>query len=261
MEFKLSPAESVHREVLTVRNPVIVADIHLSNDKPATKEAFFKFLNKDASRFSELFILGDLFEFWAGDDGLAAYQDVINELRTYSIKGHHIYVMHGNRDFLLGSDFQDAIGGTLIADPTLMKLGTELCLLSHGDEWCTLDTGYQQFRKTLRNAAIQKQILAEKLEDRIDLANSLRSQSKHENRKKDDAYMDVVVGEISKSAHHYGCATVIHGHTHKPAHHTHVNDDFRFDRWVLPDWDFENGNKKGGYLCFESGYLHFGHLD
>lgn len=261
MSFKPAPAESVIRELLVVRNPIIVADIHLSNTKPATKEVFFKFLNKDASRFSELIILGDLFEFWAGDDELPSYRDVISELRTYSIKGHSIYVMHGNRDFLLGSDFRDAIGGTLIADPTLMKFGTETYLLSHGDEWCTLDTGYQQFRKTLRNGSVQKQILAEKLEDRIDLANSLRNQSKYENQKKDDSYLDVVVADVSKTVRHYESATVIHGHTHKPAHHTHVNDDFRFDRWVLPDWDFENGNKKGGYLSFEHGYLHFGHLD
>lgn len=255
------PAQSCLTKLPPLRNPVFIADLHLAADKPATKEAFFKFLKNDAARFSELVILGDLFEFWAGDDHAPAYSDVIRALKEFSLAGHPIYVMHGNRDFLLGQDFAIATGAQLIADPVVVQIGFDNVLLSHGDMWCTLDTDYQNFRSTLRNPDVQRQILSEKLEHRIALAGGLRNQSSYDNQEKSAEKMDVVVPEVARSARQYRVKTIIHGHTHRPAHHTHVNEDSRFDRWVLPDWDFENGNSRGGYLSFENGYIHFGHLD
>lgn len=255
-----APSEICVSKIPVLLNPVFIADLHLSNDKPATKEAFLKFLKTDAARFSELVILGDLFEFWAGDDMAEQYVDVISALKQYFSDGHRIYLMHGNRDFLLGADFAASIGAQILCDPIAVQIGREKVLLSHGDAWCTLDHDYQQFRSTLRDPAVQKQILKEELKYRVELANGLRSQSKADNQKKDAAYMDVVVSEVAKSLRSAGCKVVIHGHTHKPAHHTHVNEDSRFDRWVLPDWDFENSNQRGGYLSFENNYIHFGHL-
>ncbi len=261
MAFKgVAPVAACVKQIPRLGNPIFVGDIHLSNEKPATKEAFFEFLSRDASRFNELVILGDLFEFWAGDDNLDAYADIIGALRNYRLLGKSLYVMHGNRDFLLGEGFKNKTGSILITDPIVAICGYEKVLLSHGDQWCTLDKEYQQFRNTLRNPEIQQQILGEKLEHRIALANSLRTQSKEENSTKDYEVMDVVVHDVAKTTRQFGVTTVIHGHTHKPAHHTHVNDDFRFDRWVLPDWDFENGKHRGGYLSYEGGFLHFGHL-
>lgn len=113
----LFPAESCLSKIPPLQNPVFIADLHLAADKPATKEAFFKFLKNDAARFSELVILGDLFEFWAGDDHAPAYADILEALKAFFLNGHRIYVMHGNRDFLLGKGFTAATGAQLIADP------------------------------------------------------------------------------------------------------------------------------------------------
>ncbi len=130
-------------------------------------------------------------------------------------------------------------------------------LLSHGDAWCTKDPGYQEFRQILRNPDNQAAVLKESLENRMALANSMRARSMEGNQTKDLSMMDVVVSEIAKLARQTNTPTIIHGHTHKVGHHTHVIDDFRFDRWVLPDWNFDNGKADGGYLSFENGYLHF----
>lgn len=254
------PAQACVSDIPPLRNPVFIADLHLSNDKPGTMEAFFMFLKTDAVRFNELFILGDLFEFWAGDDMMPEYESVITALRQYRNTGRLIYLMHGNRDFLLGQDFAASIGAQILCDPTVVKVGFDRVLLSHGDMWCTLDQNYQNFRATLRDPEIQKQILNEELKYRVELANGLRSQSRSDNQKKSAEYMDVVVSEVAKTMRLNACKIVIHGHTHKPAHHTHVSDDSRVDRWVLPDWDFDNGYHKGGYISFENNYIHFGHL-
>ena len=255
------PAESCLSKIPPLQNPVFIADLHLAADKPATKEAFFKFLKNDAARFSELVILGDLFEFWAGDDHAPAYADILEALKAFFLNGHRIYVMHGNRDFLLGKGFTAATGAQLIADPIPVQVGFDHILLSHGDMWCTLDPEYQQFRATLRSPDVQRQILGEKLEHRIALAGGLRNQSAYDNQEKSKEVMDVVVNDVARSVRQYRTKIINIGHTHRPAHHTHVNEDSRFDRWVLPDWDFENGRSRGGYLSFENGYIHFGHLD
>lgn len=256
----VAPINACLKQIPSLGKPVFISDLHLSNEKQSTKEAFFHFLKRDAVRFNELIILGDLFEFWAGDDHMDTYTDVVEALKEYRLLGKNLYVMHGNRDFLLGEDFEKRTGALLISDPISTFACHERILLSHGDEWCTLDKDYQLFRTTLRSPDVQQSILNEKLEHRIDLANSLRSQSREETSHKDYEVMDVVVHDVAKVARQSGITTVIHGHTHKPAHHTHVNDDFRFDRWVLPDWDFENGNTRGGYLSYEGGFLHFDRL-
>lgn len=248
-------------KIPALRNPIFISDLHLSDERPATKEMFFRFLKKEAARFSELVILGDLFEFWAGDDHAPSYADVMYALREYSLLGHRLYVMHGNRDFLLGQDFSTATGAVLISDPQVVQIGLDRVLLSHGDMWCTKDQDYMDFRATLRNPEVQRQILGEALEHRIELAGGLRSQSESENKAKPYEALDVCVTSLTRTMEQFGVSLLIHGHTHKPAHHTHVCEDIRVDRWVLPDWDFDNGNQRGGYLCFENGYIHFGHFD
>lgn len=253
----VAPASCCVSKIPPLQNPVFIADLHLAQDKPATKEAFFKFLRVDASRFKELVILGDLFEFWAGDDMADRYTDVIEAMRAYYFAGHRIYLMHGNRDFLMGRDFAAAVGAQILSDPVTVQIGCERVLLSHGDLWCTLDKEYQKFRQTLRDPDIQRDVLGEALHHRIELANGLRAQSKSDNAAKSNEYMDVVVSDVAKCARQNGVKTVIHGHTHRPGHHTHVSEDSRFDRWVLPDWDFEEGRNRGGYLSFENNYIHF----
>ena len=197
------PAESCLSKIPPLQNPVFIADLHLAADKPATKEAFFKFLKNDAARFSELVILGDLFEFWAGDDHAPAYADILEALKAFFLNGHRIYVMHGNRDFLLGKGFTAATGAQLIADPIPVQVGFDHILLSHGDMWCTLDPEYQQFRATLRSPDVQRQILGEKLEHRIALAGGLRNQSAYDNQEKSKEVMDVVVNDVARSVRQY----------------------------------------------------------
>ncbi len=257
----IAPINACKHQIPALTKPVFVADIHLSKDKPATTQAFFNFLKLHAVRFNELLILGDLFEFWAGDDQIGQYENVVQALKQYHMLGKIIYIMHGNRDFLLGEDFAQIVGAELISDPICTTAGYERILLSHGDAWCSRDADYQQFRHTLRSAETQLEILKEKLNTRLELANGLRSESKHENDKKKGDVMDVVVNDVAKAAHLTNTAIIIHGHTHRAAHHTHVIDDFRFDRWVLPDWNFEGENRRGGFLSFEDGYLHFSQLD
>lgn len=166
----------------------------------------------------------------------------------------------GNRDFLLGADFAASIGAQVLCDPIAVQIGREKVLLSHGDAWCTLDHDYQQFRSTLRDPAIQKQILKEELKYRVELATDFAHKAKPITKRKTPHIWMWSFPEVAKSLRSRRSKVVIHGHTHKPAHHTHVNEDTRFDRWVLPDWDFENGNQRGGYLSFENNYIHFGHL-
>lgn len=254
------PVHLCTKQIPPLKNPVFISDLHLSHDKPQTLERFRSFMREVAPRFNELVILGDLFEFWAGDDHADAYSSVLDALHEYSASGRPLYVMHGNRDFLLGREFSEKTGAVLINDPVRIKVGVEDILLAHGDEWCTADPEYQQFRSTLRTPDIQKAILSEKLEHRIDLANSLRSQSRYDNAQKSTEKMDVVLSDVTRTAKHNCCHLVIHGHTHKPGHSTHFIDDYRLDRWVLPDWDFDDGHERGGYLSFEDGYLHFGHF-
>ncbi|MCD8339892.1 MAG: UDP-2,3-diacylglucosamine diphosphatase [Burkholderiales bacterium] len=256
----LAPSSICKRQIPALTKPVFVADIHLSDLKPKTQEAFLDFLKRHAERFNELVILGDLFEFWAGDDQMDQVSEVIEALRDYHSHGHNLYVMHGNRDFLLGADFENETGAVLISDPICTQVSRERVLLSHGDAWCTKDTEYQQFRQVLRNPETQLEVLKETLENRMVLANAMRANSMDDSKKKAPELMDVVVSEIAKIARQTNSPTIIHGHTHKVAHHTHVIDDFRFDRWVLPDWNFDNGKQDGGYLSYEDGYLHFAPL-
>lgn len=219
-------------------------------------EFFLKFMADTAPAFSELLILGDLFEMWVGDEQIEDYGAVMTALRNYRYRHGMLYVMHGNRDFLLGQKFCDLTGAVLISDPVLATWRYEPFLLSHGDQWCTLDEDYQQFRHTLRTADIQESILAEPLDNRKALAQTLRGQSNYDNSQKNNDVMDVVVTDVCRSARHANSHTIIHGHTHRPGHMTHYVDDFRLDRWVLPDWDMDAEKKRGGYLSTDSGFLH-----
>jgi UDP-2,3-diacylglucosamine hydrolase len=251
------PINSCTKQIVPLKNPAILADLHLSDQKPKTMEAFLRFMRDKAPSFAELVILGDLFEFWAGDDHADAYNDALRALAGYTLSGGSLFVMHGNRDFLIGTGFVHRTNAVLIADPIRVQVCHERALLAHGDEWCTLDADYQQFRATLRNPEIQASILKEPLQHRLDLANALRSQSRSDNAVKDLEKMDVVISDVTRAAKAHDCHLVIHGHTHRPGHMTHYVDDYRLDRWVLPDWDFDGDKPRGGYLTFAGGYLHF----
>jgi UDP-2,3-diacylglucosamine hydrolase len=211
---------------------LFISDLHLDADRPALTAAFARFLQ--AHRNSErLYILGDLFEAWVGDDDDAPLaSEVARLLRAFSDAGPGLFLMRGNRDFLLGETFCTRSGATLIEDPTVIDLYGEPALLMHGDTLCTADTDYQAFRRTVRQPAWRSRTLALPLQERRALASQLRSESLGATGNKPAAIMDVAPQAVDRVMSERGVAVLIHGHTHRPG----VHEVAMGERWVLGDW-------------------------
>ena len=218
---------------------LFISDLHLSADHPHSMAAFQRFIATQAPQAEALYILGDLFEYWAGDDDShdPFHAQVITALRGLALYGTKIYVMHGNRDLLIGDEFAQAAHATLLDDPTLLDLYGTPTLISHGDTLCTDDVEYQQFRAQVHDATFQKNFLAQPLAARKAYIEQLRSHSMTAKQSKDSAIMDVndeAVGALLRK-HRY--PRLIHGHTHRPKRHEHNVDGHSCERWVLSDWD------------------------
>lgn len=215
-----------------------IADLHLQASHPALTEAFFRYLNTTAQDASALYILGDLFEHWIGDDGMGPFERQVAEaLRQYSDDGHQLYFMHGNRDFLIKDTFAQLAGLTLLDDPTVVTLDNERVLLMHGDSMCIQDQVYMQFRAQVRSPAWQQQVLAMPLQQRLALAEQLRVQSGEANATKADQIMDVDGDEVVRQMNTHAVTTLIHGHTHRPADHSvQLGNGLQGRRLVLGDW-------------------------
>lgn len=232
-----------------------VSDIHLSSDDPETEAMFFGFLRSLGRRRPDcLFILGDLFEYWAGDDGLdePLAARVIEQLRLLGAMGIALYFVAGNRDFLIGGGFARASGVSILADPTLVELGTRTFLISHGDTLCTDDRSYQEFRAMVRSPRWQKAFLAKSLSERRELIGQFRNASDLAKKDKSHVIMDVnehAVMELFRSTNQ---AVLIHGHTHRPACHDFEVDGFTYERWVLPDWDAHAAPPHGGGVYLDA---------
>lgn len=213
---------------------LFIADLHLSKEQPETLRLFLSFLQGPAARADALYILGDLFEAWLGDDlVLPEYQSTVDALRQLTASGVTVYVMHGNRDFLLGEKFAATTGCTLLNDPTVIDLYGTPTLLMHGDLLCSDDLAYQQLRTQLRDEKWIAQFLTRTPQERIAIAQKLREQSKAETSYKAEAIMDVNAITVSDYMQQYGVTRLIHGHTHHPAVHEHGVGKTRY---VLGDW-------------------------
>jgi UDP-2,3-diacylglucosamine hydrolase len=234
-------------------DPLFISDLHLTAERPKTLERFLRFLVEDVPRHRELAILGDLFEFWIGDDAAAAAQPVIDALAARTARGLRLVLMHGNRDPLLGHAFAAAVGGTLLTDPIVLPVAGTLTLLSHGDAWCTLDRAYQQFRAMAREPEFQRDFLGKPLPERIAFARSLRMQSETAKAQKAADIMDVTPAAIEDALRSTGVRRIIHGHTHRPGAHIVDLGSSLAERWVLPDWDFDESEPRGGFLDFVDG--------
>lgn len=234
------PRECGATDVAPLVNPIFIADLHLSWRKLGTARAFFTFLKTDAQKFKELFILGDLFEFWLGDDTAFLARPVITALKNYVKTGHKLYFMQGNRDALLGDDFAKACGGTLLVAPQAVRVGNFNILIAHGDEWCTLDKPYQEFRNLLRSKDFQEQAFSMSFISRLIWALRARKRSIQYKTQKTREEMDVVESVVFEKAKALNCPFIVHGHTHKPSVHYVDN----FTRFVLPDWRFDNPKKR-----------------
>ena len=216
---------------------IFVSDLHLCPTRPAINRIFFDFLRGPAAQAEALYILGDLFEYWAGDDDDDPFNArVLAALRELAGRGVAVYVMHGNRDFLIGNRFSTACRATLLPDPTRVNLYGTPTLLMHGDTLCTHDVRYQDFRAKVRTPEWQQQFLSQPLAARKQTIAGLRAESAAEKNLKSEAIMDVTVETVEAQLRNHGYPRLIHGHTHRPALHEHKVDGKRCERWVLADW-------------------------
>jgi UDP-2,3-diacylglucosamine hydrolase len=222
---------------------LFVSDLHLSPRSPGATALFIRFLAGRARRAEALYILGDLFEAWIGDDdsGDPFNAEVVTALRAASDAGLKISVMHGNRDFLLGDDFATAAGITLLPDPHVLSTPEWQFVLSHGDALCLDDATYMAFRTQVRNPAWQAALLAKPLGERRAIAAHMREVSESSQRAKDNPYTDLQAAATEDFLRQHGYATFIHGHTHRPATHDHIVDGIHVERWVLADWHEDRG--------------------
>ena len=218
---------------------LFISDLHLCVNRPDTTRLFHQFIRTIAPQAESLYILGDLFEYWAGDDDANStfHLEITGALRTLSGQGTGIYIMHGNRDFLMNKQLAKACHATLLADPVMLDLYGTPTLLTHGDALCTDDTAYQIFRQQVRNVTWQQQFLALPLAHRIAQIEQLRAKSESEKQLKSVSIMDVNLQAVNELLSEHNFPRLIHGHTHRPAHHLHHLDGHTCDRWVLGDWD------------------------
>ncbi len=221
---------------------LFISDLHLDSERDNINRLFFDFLKYRALEADTLYVLGDLFEVWIGDDDLTEFhQQVIAAFRKYSSHGSQLYFMHGNRDFLLGDEFIQQCGAKLLDDPFMLDLYGRKTLLCHGDSLCTLDHEYQAFRKTVRSERWAHEFVAKTLDERREIANDLRRQSREKSENKADNIMDVNPDDVLKLIELTGTELLIHGHTHRPAEHT-INTSFgESKRLVLSDW-YQSGH-------------------
>jgi UDP-2,3-diacylglucosamine hydrolase len=222
---------------------LFVSDLHLSAERPAIIALFLEFLRGRATRAEALYILGDLFEYWIGDEAVAQdeFRPVIAALRAYTAAGRPIGVLHGNRDFLLGTGFETATGCRLLPEPARIRLGGEDALLLHGDTLCTDDLDYQRFRRQVRDPRWIGEFLAKTVAEREAVVRGLRAASVAAMGAKPAEIMDVNQTAVEDTMRRHGVHRLIHGHTHRPGEHEFTLDGAPARRIVLGDW-YEQGS-------------------
>ncbi len=225
-----------------MRFTAFISDLHLTLSRPAIIRTFLDFLRRDAREADALYILGDLFEYWAGDDDLAdpLNAQVAGALNEFARTGTPVYLMHGNRDFLLLDRFARAASLQLISDPTTVDLYGTPTLLMHGDTLCTDDARYLAFRARVRRPLWQRVFLLQPLWLRRAEIERARRLSERAKQGKPSAIMDVTPAAVQQAFKACSCSRMIHGHTHRPARHVHQVDGRICERWVLSDW-YEQG--------------------
>lgn len=218
-----------------------ISDLHLSPDLPRVTAGFQALLTR-ARGADALYVLGDLFEAWVGDDHRDDYNNaVIAGFRALADGGTRLYFVHGNRDFLLGAGFAEATGGTLLPESEVIEVGGEKILVMHGDQLCTRDEKYMAFRAQSRDPAWQAAMLGNALEQRLMIAQMWRMQSKANNANKPENIMDVTLEEVERVLRESGAPTLLHGHTHRPGMHELSVDARPARRVVLGDWREDSG--------------------
>ncbi|MBS0309602.1 MAG: UDP-2,3-diacylglucosamine diphosphatase [Proteobacteria bacterium] len=233
---------------------LFISDLHLHESLPHTTQAFFDFLATRAIKAQRLYLLGDLFEFWAGDDDISTPypQQVIDALKRVSDAGVALYWMAGNRDFLVNRRFAKATGAKLLSDPHNVTLVGKKLVLAHGDEQCTSDTAYMTWRAQVRQPDWQRTFLALPLGQRKSIIEGMRDRSRAANSQKSYEIMDVNADAIAALFRKSGASVMIHGHTHRPARHEYEESGKQLLRYVLPDWNCDVEPPRGGWIALET---------
>jgi UDP-2,3-diacylglucosamine hydrolase len=249
MQEQPMPAHTQEAQSETVA--LFVSDVHLHDSLPRTTQAFIDFLGTHAKNTQRLYLLGDLFEYWAGDDDLGApyHRRIAQAIRDVSNVGIAVYWIAGNRDFLVGRIFAIEAGLVLLPDPHVEYIAGVRVVLTHGDAQCTDDLAYMAFRAQVRQPEWQAQFLAQPLSKRKAIIEGMRTGSREAQRTKSYEIMDVNQAEICSLFETTDASVMIHGHTHRPATHVvEVGGKTRL-RHVLPDWDCDTGTPRGGWLA------------
>ena len=227
-----------------LKRTLFISDLHLDPARPQATARFHRFLEGAVPGADALYILGDLFEYWVGDDGLTLpFNAAIASDLSSASRLLPVFFLHGNRDFLASRGFAAATGATLLPDPTRIDLYGRPAVLLHGDTLCTDDLAYQRFRAQVHDPAWQRATLARPLAERVAMAEQLRSESEGAKQGKSLEIMDVAPAAVERAFEACDCELMIHGHTHRPGRHVHRVAGRDRERWVLPDW-----YGPGGYL-------------
>jgi len=220
-----------------MKKTLFISDLHLSPSVPHLVQRFVQFMEQEAHEYEALYVLGDLFEVWLGDDTpLEHYAPVAKAFQHLAQLNIPVYFMHGNRDFLIGYGFADACGIRLLPETKVIDLYGTPTLIMHGDQLCTDDVAYQQFRTMVRNPQWQQQFLQLSLAQRVEQAKQARDASKEETRQKAEDIMDVNQAAVERVMRENKVLRLIHGHTHRPALHNFTLDGQDAERIVLGDW-------------------------
>ncbi|HVC49842.1 MAG TPA: UDP-2,3-diacylglucosamine diphosphatase [Burkholderiales bacterium] len=220
-----------------------ISDLHLNEGSIKANEALMRFLEGPAPQADAIYILGDLFEYWVGDDMLLLpfYREVADRLEILNRLGVRLYFQHGNRDFLIGEEFARHCGITLLPELQVLELYGKSTLIMHGDLLCTTDVDYQNARRFLRSPVWQQAFLRKSLDERLVEAGALRQKSEAAKKMKAMEIMDVHPPEVERVLCEQDVTSLIHGHTHRMNHHRFYLGGNMADRWVLPDWDVNGG--------------------
>jgi len=228
-----------------------ISDLHLEDERPEISLAFLEFLSDKAAEAEALYVLGDFFEVWVGDDtDTLISEQVAGALKKLTSSGVPVYIMHGNRDFLIGKDFLNDCNAHFLPDPALIELYGKKVLLMHGDSLCTKDVEYQKFRKQVRDKNWVSEFLTKPLEERKSIAREIREASQKATAGKGEMITDVTEEEVIREMQAHQVRLLIHGHTHRPAIHDIEIDGQPAHRIVLGDW-YEQGSL---LIASESGF-------
>jgi len=229
---------------------LFISDLHLTEERPEANERFISFIEGKARAADALYILGDFFEYWIGDDDLdEPFNAVVAGLLAgLTRRGVRLFFMHGNRDFLIGERFCAATGAQMLSDPTVTSIENVSTLLMHGDTLCTDDLEYQAWRRKARDPAFQAEFLAKPLPERRKAILQMRERSRQVVQGKTAEIMDVSDEAVREALRRHRVRRLIHGHTHRPGRHAVEVDAESCERWVLPDW-----YGRGGYLEVAAG--------